>query len=77
MKINVKTLSGEDLEIDIDLGATVLDLKKCIELKAGISVEQQRLVYNGKLIESNGDLLKDQNLQNRSVVHMVIAYRGG
>lgn len=77
MKIKIKTLMGKDVEIDIDNGATILDLKKSIELKEGISVEQQKLVYNGRLIENNGDLLKDVNLQNRSVVHMVIALRGG
>ncbi|KAF5140633.1 ubiquitin [Vairimorpha ceranae] len=77
MNIKIKTLLGKDLDIEIDSGATVLDLKRSIELKEGIAVEQQKLVYNGRLLDNNADLLKNQNLQNRSVVHMVIALRGG
>jgi ubiquitin-like protein Nedd8 len=77
MKIKVKTLIGKDMEIKLEPNATVLDLKLEIESKEKITPQQQKLVYNGRVLNDDGELLKNQNLQNNSVVHMVIALRGG
>lgn len=77
MKIKVKTLIGKDMEIQLEPNATVMDLKLEIESKESIAAQQQKLVYNGRVLNNDTELLKNQNLQNNSVVHMVIALRGG
>lgn len=77
MRIKIKTLMGKDLEIEVDNEATVLDLKKSIEYKEQISTQQQKLVHNGRVLSNENDLLKSHSLQNGSVIHMVIALRGG
>lgn len=76
MFVKIKTLEGTELQIKVDKKMTVLELKKAIEEKEAISVEQQRLIYAGKqLLDTNA--LEVYNIKADDVLHMVLALRGG
>jgi ubiquitin-like protein Nedd8 len=48
MLIKVKTLTGREIEIDINADDTIRRLKERVEEKQGIPPEQQRLIFGGK-----------------------------
>lgn len=52
IKVNVhlifQTVSGRDLEIDVDPKDKIAKVKEKIEAKEGISPVQQKLIYGGK-----------------------------
>jgi ubiquitin-like protein Nedd8 len=43
----VKTLTGKEIEIDIEPNDTVKRIKERVQEKEGIPPEQQRLIYSG------------------------------
>jgi len=65
MKINVYTIKGKSAEITAD---SVSELKSSIASQMGISIEEQKLLSNGKL-------LSDENLT--STVQLIISLEGG
>ena len=65
MKINVYTITGKSAEITAD---SVSELKSSIASQMGISIEEQKLLSNGKL-------LSDENLS--STVQLIISLEGG
>ena len=52
MIIKVKTLTGKQIEIDIEPTDTVLQIKGRVEEKEGIPPAQQRLIFGGKQMYS-------------------------
>uniref|UniRef100_A0A8V0XL46 NEDD8 ubiquitin like modifier n=1 Tax=Gallus gallus TaxID=9031 RepID=A0A8V0XL46_CHICK len=48
MLIKVKTLTGKEIEIDIEPTDKVERIKERVEEKEGIPPQQQRLIYSGK-----------------------------
>ncbi|EMP30575.1 neural precursor cell expressed, developmentally down-regulated 8 [Chelonia mydas] len=50
MLIKVKTLTGKEIEIDIEPTDKVERIKERVEEKEGIPPQQQRLIYSGKQI---------------------------
>ena len=44
----VRTLTGTEVELDIEPDYTVLRIKERVEEKAGIPPIQQRLIFGGK-----------------------------
>jgi len=74
--IKVKTLTGKEIEIDIELSDSIERLKERVEEKEGIPPVQQRLIFAGK--QMNDDkTAKDYNIEGGSVLHLVLALRGG
>ena len=65
MKINVYTIKGKSAEITAD---SVSELKSSIASQMGISIEEQKLLSNDKL-------LSDENLT--STVQLIISLEGG
>lgn len=49
MTIKVKTLTGREIEVDIEPTDTVERIKERLEEKEGIAPDQQRLIYSGAL----------------------------
>lgn len=93
----LQTLTGKEIEIDIEPTDKVERIKERVEEKEGIPPQQQRLIFSGKqmydflkLIIFLVNLLKcsycyrndektaqDYKVQGGSVLHLVLALRGG
>lgn len=50
MLIKVKTLTGKEIEIDIEPSDKVERIKERVEEKEGIPPPQQRLIFSGKQV---------------------------
>jgi len=76
MLIKVKSLTGKEIEIDIEPTDKVEQIKERVEEKEGIPPPQQRLVFSGKSM--NDDKTgSDYKITGGSVIHLVLALRGG
>eukprot|EP00041_Stephanoeca_diplocostata_P039764 m.1637731 g.1637731 ORF g.1637731 m.1637731 type:complete len:79 (-) comp26123_c0_seq1:104-340(-) len=76
MLIKVKTLTGKEIEIDIEPSDTVRRIKERVEEKQGIPPEQQRLIFGGKQMADDKDITS-YGINGGSVLHLVLALRGG
>jgi len=75
--IFIQPLSGKTIYIHIEPNSTIEDMKHIIEHQKGIPPEYQRLIFAGKQLENNKQILPDYNIQHDSTIHMVITLRGG
>eukprot|EP01023_Acetabularia_acetabulum_P054414 TRINITY_DN613_c0_g1_i1.p3 TRINITY_DN613_c0_g1~~TRINITY_DN613_c0_g1_i1.p3 ORF type:complete len:153 (-),score=16.70 TRINITY_DN613_c0_g1_i1:237-695(-) len=76
MMIKVKTLTGKEIEIDIEPTDTIQRIKERVEEKEGIPPVQQRLIFAGKQMHDEKQA-KEYNIEGGSVLHLVLALRGG
>ncbi|CAH8521354.1 unnamed protein product [Schistosoma haematobium] len=76
MLIKVKTLTGKEIEIDIEQTDKVERIKERIEEKEGIPPQQQRLIFSGKQMNDE-KLVQEYKMQGGSVIHLVLSLRGG
>lgn len=75
-QIEVKTLTGKTVQLDVSGTDTVQSVKQQIADKEAIPVEQQRLIFSGKQLEDDMRL-RDYNIEASSVLHLVLRLRGG
>jgi ubiquitin-like protein Nedd8 len=76
MLVKVKTLTGKEIEIDIEPSDRISRIKERVEEKEGIPPAQQRLIYAGKQM-ADDKAASEYNLEGGSVLHLVLALRGG
>ncbi|PHT54166.1 Ubiquitin-NEDD8-like protein RUB1 [Capsicum baccatum] len=74
--IKVKTLTGKEIEIDIEPTDTIDRIKDRVEEKEGIPPMQQRIIYGGKQL-ADDKTARDYNIKSGSALHLVLALRGG
>ncbi|CAI9771548.1 unnamed protein product [Fraxinus pennsylvanica] len=74
--IKVKTLTGKEIEINIDPTDTIERIKERVEEKEGIPPVQQRPIYAGKQL-ADDKTTKDYNIEGGSVLHLVYLRGGG
>ncbi|CAF1236829.1 unnamed protein product [Adineta steineri] len=76
MMIKVKTLTGKEIEVDIDGTDKIERIKERVEEKEGIPPPQQRLIFGGKQMMDD-KTVSEYNVNAGSVLHLVLALRGG
>ena len=76
MQIFVKTVTGRTVVFDIEDSETVNDLKEMIFEKDGIPVKSQRLLHQGKQLDSNRTLV-ESGVERESTIHIVLHLIGG
>ena len=75
MMIKVKTLTGKEVELDVEVSDTIVRIKERMEEKEGIPPVQQRLLLDGFRMHDE-KTLKDYNIEGGSVIHMFLEQRG-
>ncbi|OJT15509.1 Ubiquitin-like protein 1 [Trametes pubescens] len=76
MMIKVKTLTGKEIELDIDPEDPVSRIKEKVEEQSGVPPPQQRLIYAGRQM-ADDKVVKEFNISAGAVLHLVLALRGG
>lgn len=68
MLINVKTLSGKTITLDVSSQDSIAEIKKEIQAQKGPPAEQQVLLFNGIKLE-NHQCLNDYNIKEKSTLY--------
>lgn len=76
IQVFVIDLKGKTITLTLAKDASVLTLKELVAQKTGIAVEQQRLIYAGKQLESQHSI-QEYNIQKESNIHLTLRLRGG
>lgn len=77
MQLFIKTLSSRTLTLnDIDQNDTIFRVKKQIEEKEKIPVDQIRLMFAGKILD-NDIMLSEYKISPDSTLHIILRSRGG
>ncbi|GBG59692.1 hypothetical protein CBR_g54797 [Chara braunii] len=68
--VHVKCSNGAKFTVDVDLNSTVKDLKTDLAGKSEIPVEQQRLIYKGRVLKDDNSL-SSYGLEAEHTIHLV------
>ena len=71
----MKTLAGEPFTLNASPNDEIFILKYLIELKIGIPIKEQRLIYEGKQLIDNRTIA-DYNIKKESSIHLSIRLIG-
>lgn len=76
MQVFVKTLTGKTISVDVEPDESVESLKAKIQEKEGVPIDQQRIIFDGKQLDSLKSLA-DYDIDDDSTLHLVLRLRGG
>ena len=69
--VKIKTLDNQ-IKINIRKNATLSELKEKISQLLNAPISEQRLIYQGKILQNNNEKIKHYKIVNESVVHLVM-----
>ncbi|XP_026066803.1 polyubiquitin 12-like [Carassius auratus] len=72
----VRNEKGQTGTYEVDINETVEQLQAKIYRKERVPVDQQRLIFNGRQLES-GRKLQEYDISSGSSIHMTLRLRGG
>jgi ubiquitin len=75
MKINVKTMTGKNIEVQVEPADTVEGVKARLYQLEGIPQELQRLIFDGKQLE-DGRTLEAYAVSDEATIWLVLPLRG-
>ncbi|TFK70050.1 ubiquitin-domain-containing protein [Pluteus cervinus] len=74
--IYAKTFTGKTIELPYKASSTIDELKETIQAIEGIPVDQQCLIFGGRLLQGEQSF-SDYNLEAGSTFYLVMCLRGG
>ncbi|KAK2461312.1 hypothetical protein APHAL10511_006839 [Amanita phalloides] len=72
----IKTLTGKEIELDIDSSDKITRIKEKVEEQSGVPPQQQRLIFGGRQMPDER-MVSEFNISAGAVLHLVLALRGG
>ena len=76
MRISVRTSTRKAISLDVETSHTIQEVKALIQNKEGLQPGQQRLIFDGKLLE-NWRTLADYNIQKETTFCLLPNLSGG
>jgi hypothetical protein len=79
VQLFIKTLQGKTLTLDLPMAAskvTVQDLMEKLQEVDGTALDQQHLVFAGKMLDKPQRTLESYGLQKECTIHMVQRLKG-
>ena len=77
MQIFVKTLKGENFTLEVEPSDSMFILKQKVQEVFYISPDAQKLVFRGQRLIEDERLLSEYNIENESIVYLILSCRGG
>jgi hypothetical protein len=74
--LHFKTATGQLFSIIINPQCTILDLKKQIYVQKDVTLDSQRLIFEGKQMDDSNRIC-DYPFKSTSVIHIILRLRGG
>ena len=71
MKVTIRSVSGEEIQLEVEPSDTVEKLKESIQGRKGISPDQQFLIFAGRRID-DGQTLAQHKVRNGSTILLVL-----
>jgi len=71
MLIKVKTLTGKEIEIDIEKSDKISRIKERVEENSGVPPPQQMLIFGGRQMADEKSA-EEYNIEGGSVLHLIL-----
>ncbi|KAI7901269.1 ubiquitin-related domain-containing protein [Cokeromyces recurvatus] len=72
IELSIKSLEQQVKMVSVPRNASVLDLKHKIEVLFDVDSIRQRLIFQGKVLKDDKNLMDYENLDDGKVIHLVI-----